>query len=147
MTVDFLQEEISAFFDRPMERSDAYFDELNRLYFHVTGVVLKCRPCQVAERRRILRNWLANPIKVYQTNPIIIKEMATKSNVSTKYALAEPKQTVVIFGKHGPEAITADTLTDEAAERILADKNFSHNIVTIKQEETAKTAARKEESK
>lgn len=135
MTEQELSLQIQAWLEQPRSLQTDHLEELNLLYFHVTGRLEKCRQCQYLARKKVLQNYLIHPTKVNQLQPINIKEMAN-TNVSKKYALADPKQTVVIFGNYGPEAITAANLTDDAAERILADKNFAHNIVKVAGEET-----------
>lgn len=131
MTIQELSDKIQTWLLLPAVADNDYLYQLSTLYYHVTGEKVPCKVCQYNERKKTIINWLKNPkepfTEMLNSN---LKTMA-KQKENRKYTLKEDVSEIVIFNNGRPEVYDKDTLTDEAAERILAEPKLAHNIETV----------------
>ncbi|WP_026465068.1 hypothetical protein [Adhaeribacter aquaticus] len=132
----------------PTGNKSTYFQELNTLYFEITGTRVTCTGCNYYPMKAKIESFVTNPI--IQTQ--LITTMATETKYQfTKEAIANKvdKSGIVLHLESATKVIKADTINDKDVEYILNNKSlkaaYGHNFeLKAGTEAAAKTSKKKE---
>lgn len=117
--------------------------ELQKLYWHCFGANCYTLTRIVYKLQNFLQDKERYALRIKEAQ--IIMAEAKKSNY--RFSKNATSKIIVLNTKNGPVKVTPETLTDDNAKLVLANKNFAHNIEKIEEPKAeAKTTAKKSDS-